>query len=463
MAIDQITNSAYQKNAGNVGSQYKVFYNEEQETDEEGNLLEPTAADPIAAPTTPATDPKAPQAPTDPAAAPTDPKAPTDPNAPPADPQDTVDTGKPPAGGGGQGEAEVVGVMAEILAEKNTGNMKLDKMVEALKAKGFDAKLADTGRGGTGFNRAEIEVIASDGTKVAFKDEDGDSQIGMVDEQFRNAVQTHAGDKYDQLVSRNNQQQAANKQVGADGTAAVDAQSSAKKAGFVGGAQDGSGAAAAPPPAADDGKDIDPAAETGAATATTAPAPVEAPKGDAAPADAKASVADPVAAIGERINSGEQQKNAKGEAYKYQVKDANIQSCPRGKPKCTCCGQCIKGEIVKAQGEGAGAAETAPTGQATGQAAGQTAAVEEAPEAVQAAPQAPQVQGMEIPQAATFAKNDAAKPAVNQDDIKQTLKMVQEYLDSMGFVDKTAEDLLADGQLGQIALQLGINVPEHIA
>jgi hypothetical protein len=310
----------------------------------------------------------------------------------------------------------------------------LTKWWKHSKAKGFDAKLADTGRGASGFNRAEIEVIASDGTKVAFKDEDGDSQIGMVDEQFRKAVQTHAGDKYDQLVSRNNQQQAANKQVGADGTAAVDAQSSAKKAGFVGGAQ-GAGGTAAP---------------------TEAPA-AEAPAADA-PADAKASVADPVAAIGERINSGEAQVNDKGQAYKYQVKDMDLNKCSRGKPTCTCCGQCIKGEIVKAQREGGGAA-AAPTDQVT---TGQNQAVEEPAAVAQAAPQAPEVPQVEVPQAATLAKADTAKPQAGEAEVKDALKLVQEYLDSMGFSDKTAEELLADGQLGQVALQLGIQLPDKI-
>jgi hypothetical protein len=81
MAIDQTINNVFHKNAGN---QYKIFYNEEQEADENGELLEPTAADPIAAPTAQA--PKDPKAPT--AAPPTDPKAPT--AADPLTPQDTV-------------------------------------------------------------------------------------------------------------------------------------------------------------------------------------------------------------------------------------------------------------------------------------------------------------------------------------------------------------------------------------
>jgi hypothetical protein len=407
MGIDQVINSAYQKNLNNVGSQYKLFYNEEQEG-EDGNLLEPTAADPIAAPTAQAPDPKAPQAPTAP-----------DPKAPPAEPQDTVAT--TPPSGGGAGEEEVVKAMAGIL-EGGGGNMKLDKMVEELKGKGFEARISDTGsKGGSGFQRGTIEIIASDGTKVAFKDEDGDSAIGMVDQQFREKVQQYCPDQYDSLVQKSNAQKAnageGDKSIKADGTSAVDSKSSAAKDGFVGGAQDGSGAAA----------------------------PTD------APADAKASVADPVAAIGDKISSGDTQTNAKGESYKYQVKDTNLNSCPRGKPACTGCGQCMKAEIFKAQkGEAAAPAE-------------QAAAAEEVPEAVQAAPQAPQAQSMEIPQAANYAKKDAAKPEVNQDDVKQTLKLVQEYLDSMGFGDKSAEDLLADGQLGQVALQLGINVPEHIA
>jgi hypothetical protein len=232
MSIDQIINSAYQKN---LGSQYKLFYNEEeQEADENGNLLEPTAADPIAAPTIPTKDPKAPQAPADPAAAPTDPKA------PPVDPQDTVAT-TPPTGGGA-GEEEVVKAMVDILDGGNGGNMKLDKMVEALKKKGFEARISDNGQGGaSGFNRGTIEVIASDGSKVAFKDEDGDSQIGMVDKQFRDKVQQYVPEKYDGLVQKSNASKATagegDKQIKADGTSAVDSKSSAKKDGFTGGVQ----------------------------------------------------------------------------------------------------------------------------------------------------------------------------------------------------------------------------------
>jgi hypothetical protein len=224
MSIDQIIHSAYQRNSGHVGSQYKLFYSEEQEADDEGSLLEPTAADPITAPTIPAKDPKVPQAPTDPAAAPTeDPKAPAD----PLDPKDTVGTATPPATGGA-GEQEVVKAMVECLGQH--GNIKLDKMVEELKKKGYDARISDTGtKGGSGFQRGTIEIVAKDGSKVTFKDEDGDSSIGMVDTKFRDAVKTYMPEKYDELVQKSNSQQKsaghANKVIGADGTAQVDSKS----------------------------------------------------------------------------------------------------------------------------------------------------------------------------------------------------------------------------------------------
>jgi hypothetical protein len=431
MHFDQTINSIFNKTFHAV-NKYKVdFDGDEEEADEDAALLEQTVADPAAAPT----DPKAPIVPVEPQApvvAPTDTKAPADPLAP----QDTVGPKTPPAGGGGGAEAEVVKTMADILANANTGNMKLDKMVEALKKEGFDAKLADTGRGASGFNRAEIEVIAKDGTKVAFKDEDGDSQIGMVDKQFREKVQEHAPEHYDKLIQRNNQQQAANKQVGADGTAAVDSKSSADAKGFVGGAQ---GAGATAPPAAEG-----------------APTKEGAPTAEAAPTDVKAKAADPLAAIGERISSGEQQTNAKGDNYKYQVQDTNLKSCPRGKPACVGCGQCIKSEIFKAQQQGAGAVQEVPADQATiGKA---EAPKEQAPAAaVQEAPQAPVV---EAPQASLakveVPKQSKVKAEETIEDDEALLKAVQAHFDSIGFTEKTAEDLKADGQLAQVASQLGV-------
>jgi hypothetical protein len=413
MSFDQTINSVYQRD---VASLYKVDWSDEVDADEELDaLLEPASID---------TGTIAPPEPQTPPITPAEIKTPETPKDPMA-PQDTVGQKTPPAEGGNAGEAEVVKAMAGIL-EGGGGNMKLDKMVGELKNQGFEARISDTGsKGGSGFQRGTIEVIAKDGTKVAFKDEDGDSAIGMVDKQFRDKVKEYVPEKYDSLVQKSNAQKAnageGDKSIKADGTSAVDSKSSAAKDGFTGGAQ-GAGGTAAPT--------------------------------EAAPTDAKAKAADPVAAIGERISADEPQTNAKGNAYKYQVNDANLKSCPKGKPACTGCGECIKSEILKAQKEGVGAAQEAPAGQAE---AGKVEAPKE-----QAVPQAPSV---EAPKA-SLAKADTPKQAEvkaeeNVEDDEALLKAVQAHLDSIGFTDKTAEELQADGQLAQVASQLGVQTAKQ--
>jgi hypothetical protein len=157
-------------------------------------------------------------------------------------PQDTVGIDFPAAGGGGA-EAEIVKVMAEILAERDKGNLNLNAMSKELEKRGYATRLLDTGQGNTGYSKATIEIIAADGTKVAFKDEDGDGQMGMVDKQFRDKVKLHVPELYQKLVDKSNADSLKggheSNVIGADGTAKADKWSSAKETGFQGGAQGG--------------------------------------------------------------------------------------------------------------------------------------------------------------------------------------------------------------------------------
>ena len=127
----------------------------------------------------------------------------------------------------------------------------------------------------------------------------------------------------------------------------------------------------------------------------------------------------------------------------------------------------MKSEIFKAQKEGAGqSTDQVNVGQ--NEEAGEQApkAPEQVAEVAAVEAEAPQVASFEqkVPEAATIGAVPAQASATEADEaeIQEALKMVQSYLDSAGFIDKTAEELLADGQLGQLALQLGINIPEGL-
>jgi hypothetical protein len=191
--LDQIINSTYQKTIESKESKYKIFYdeneneNENEEVNEYGYLLEPEVPDKDTLITKQPITSEVPLAPAGEKGV-----------ADPLGPKDTVDTGTPAAptaAAGGKGEAEVVGAMVGIMSEMGVGNVGLQRMVDELKEKGLQARVVDAGAKGT------IEVIASDGTAVQFKDQDGDGAIGALDGDFRKAVQKHVPDQYDQLMA----------------------------------------------------------------------------------------------------------------------------------------------------------------------------------------------------------------------------------------------------------------------
>jgi hypothetical protein len=302
---------------------------------------------------------------------------------------------------------------------------------ETYEVKNFNGKMVEVG--GVG---GKIELTAKNGTKMVIADSNGDGAIGTDDEAFAAAMNSLSQERTQSLAQKKSEQRAGKVQDQIN-------DGSAKK---IGGSND------------------DAAAEAGAATeAPKAEAPTEAPKAEAAPAAEQvaapaetaaqprlASVNDKVASIGSIISSGDDQVNDKGDKYKYQVKDTDLSSCPKGKKKCNGCGQCIKTEIYDAQ-KNQDTVEINQNGEEDVEAA----------ETVAAEQQAAQKPGAPKP-----AVNDAqVKPelaAADEQEVAEVLKQIQAHLDSFGFMDKTAEDLLADGQLEQVALQLGIQLPEKI-
>jgi hypothetical protein len=176
-------------------------------------------------------------------------------------PEDKVEIDFPPAGNKGS-EAEIVRVMAEILSTRDKGNLNLSAMARELEKRGYSTRLLDTGEGKSGNSKATIEIIATDGTKVAFKDEDGDGQMGMVDKQFRDAVKTHVPELYQKLVDKSNAESRESGHesniIGADGNAKTDKWSSAKATGFQGGAQTGPGTTGKAPQSGTVAKETDP-------------------------------------------------------------------------------------------------------------------------------------------------------------------------------------------------------------
>jgi hypothetical protein len=492
MSLSDITNQMYQ---ARQASWDRMFYNlAQEEVENEEELADDeaaptaTAADPVATQTAdpkapavptatgtaqaPAT-PKDPAAPADPTAAPTDPTAaPADPTAPkdPLAPTDVAPGGNVEGQDGLVEDPELFKQLVQCLEEghKGQGNsdMSFPNLKRALEKKGLTVNITGGEMLNTGKENTEdlqinatLEVTGNDGKRVVFKDTNGDGGIGVTDEGFAKAVQQYVPEKAAHLQQGKSDQRQ-NVALRAQGVKPPNAKKEALAKNFGGG---GGEAAAAPAAEA-------PAAEAQAVEAATAAAPAAGAAGDkaasdaaeaavasvAAPAEAAAepslaAVNDKLAIVSSVIASGDDQVNEKGDTYKYQVKDTDLNKCPKGKKKCNGCGQCIKTELYEAQ-KNQDTVEINQNGEEEQVEAAETVAAE------QQAAQKPDVPKPPV--------NDAqVKPelaAADEQEVAEVLKQIQAHLDSFGFADKTAEELLADGQLEQIALQLGIYVPENI-
>jgi hypothetical protein len=464
MSMMDITNQMYQ---AKQASWDKMFYNslnqeEEENIEDEGNDgvgtnavgTAPTKDEAATAPGQ-LTDPKAP---TETAKTPAngqpqgteDPKAPQDPMAP---------TDTPPSGNNADlagrnviESQELMGEVIDIFENRKSGeptgrsDIMTTSLIDEAQKRGLKAEIIggesasfdgkDHVVGGT------VVITGQDGKRVAFTDTNGDGAIGLDDQAFAEAVQKNNPAKF-QVLEQKTSEQSAKKLTKADGSSVEVLEKSVDQGAVL---EDVSG---------------------GGSLAATAPTGGAATGAQAAPQD-------PAAAIGTRIGSGEEQTKADGSKYKYQVQDCDLNKCPRGRPACTGCGQCIKAELKQIEKDGgsiAAAAEgmNAPAGQAATEIeatddTAQAAPAAEAPKPEAAAPQEAEqqvLQKVDVPKATSF-KAKAKPEAVNEQDATEALKQVQAYLDSYGFADKTAEELLADGQLDQIALQLGIQLPENL-
>jgi hypothetical protein len=406
----------------------------------------------------PVEDPKAPATPT-PTETPATPETPKD----PLTPTDTV--------GGTVGQEQdglvedpelfkqVVSCLEEGHGGKGNSDMSFPNLKRALEKKGLKVNISggtmlDTGKENTEDLQinATMEVTGSDGKRVVFHDTNGDGGIGVTDEGFAKAVQQYTPEKAAHLQQGKSDQRQ-NVALRAQGIKPPNAKKEALAKNFGGG---GGGEAAAAPAASAAGENK-PADENKPAAASEASASIAAPTAPTA----ENKPEDPAAAIASRVASGDKQVKANGDDYKFQVKDCDLNKCPKGKKQCNACGDCIKAELKKLQKDG-GSIEgaTKPDDENEDNKAGEITATEATtPEQAQADKQV--VEKVDTPDVSVNGTTVA-----NADDDKkmaEALKFIQSHLDSYGFTDKTAEELLADGQLEQIALQLGINLPENIS
>jgi hypothetical protein len=375
--------------------------------------------------------------------APAAPTATTD----PLTPTDTVAPGGNVQGQDGLVECpELFKELVSVLDEKGKSDMSFPNLKRALEKKGLEVNITGGEMLNTGKENTEdlqinatLEVIGKDGKRLVFQDTNGDGGIGVTDKGFADAVQKYVPEKAAHLQQGKSDQRQ-NVALRAQGQKVPEARKKAMEANFSAGGG-GETTAAAAAPAAEAKTAAPAAAEAVTPTAAVQAAPQAAPK---------TTAPDPLAAISSRISSSDQQLNSKGQPYKYQVQDTDLNKCPRGKKQCNGCGQCIKAEVREAQKNGASATdnqnvETEDTAEVTAAAEVQTAEQQTAQQA-----------GVPEHNVSTTTE------AVEEQDASEALKQIQAHLDSYGFVDKTAEELLADGQLEQLALQLGIHLPDSI-
>jgi hypothetical protein len=428
----QIADQIFKANQAVWDKVFSAKYDEDTEeaVDEGENTLNAPVATEKTPVELPVEDPKAP-----PVAAPTAAIGTTKEPGTAATPTDTVTTTAAPGS-----NAEIGNIIADLMMAKDSGGgmggIKNEKVMELLAEKGIQTRAADEDKLRKGF-----EILDKNGNVVAkMVDNNGDGAVGMEDETVVKALHDLGVDdaKMHQLMDLRKEHYAKQgAEKGARKAATID--KNYEKA--TGGAPAASGATS--------GTDAAPTGEKGGK--------VEAGKTEASLA------VDPSASIGEKIRSGEDQLNQKGESYKYQVKDTNLNSCPRGKPACVGCGQCMKTELFKIQKQG-GSIEGAnkPVGGDEGNKTGAATTVTGPTNTVQQPVVEQQtVQQPDVPKSPKL--NVKAKPeAAEEQSAEELLKEVQAHLDSAGFADKTAEELLADGQLEQVAMQLGIKLPDNI-
>jgi hypothetical protein len=433
----------------------RIYQNQKEKGDELVDDDELSAAPVVATKgeeTAPIADPKAPvidtKVPVETAAttAPTDPQAPvapttTEATAAPEAPKDplTPADSVSPGGTGQDGLVECPELFREfvsVLESKGKSDMSFPNLERELKKRGYETRITggemiDTGKENTEDLRinATLEVIGKDGKKLVFEDTNGDGGIGITDKGFAEALQKYVPDKTE-VLAKGKSDQRQNVALRAQGQKVPEARKKAIEANLKGG----------PAPDAPEAQ----AAAPAISAATEEVKPAAAAEAPAAEVRASLKADDPLAAITARVTSGEQQIKSNGDAYKYQVKDCDLSKCPKGKKQCTGCGDCIKAEIRKAQRQ----ADTVAADE------------EKEKEAVDEAAKATEVQQPVVSNAS--ADRAQAASADNAQVIADSLKQIQAHLDSYGFTEKTAEELLADGQLEDVAFKLGIQLPENL-
>jgi hypothetical protein len=173
MSIDQILNNVLFAKQVSEASRYKVSYEDEEMGEGVDTLLEP-AENNFQVPVFQSTFQK---------------------------PQTSVDTvdiekGKTPAAGG---ESALVESIAGVFEEEELSDIIIGDLAEKLNEKGMETRIVGGEKvmvnGEEHTVGATLEVIAADGTKVKFKDTNGDGGIGMEDRNFANKLKELAPEK----------------------------------------------------------------------------------------------------------------------------------------------------------------------------------------------------------------------------------------------------------------------------
>jgi hypothetical protein len=383
--MDNTINKIFRQQ-GELKNIYRVFYNEEEENADElnqvpgvdrGQQTQQGQQAGLLAPTVP----QGVQAPAGQA-----------PAGQPGVPGQPVDGVVAPAANVAPGDAtKAAAVVADAMLGKGGKSMKPDEVTKVLAEKGIQSRAVEID------GKKGVEVLDNTGNVVTrLRDTDGNGSIGAEDKEFLAELQKIGYANVDQLAAAKGEkgQKALAKVKGGEAATAMD--------------------------------------RTGAA--------ITAPTADAAKAGTAAKGIDPLDPT-KKTEENVENKNAIGGPenkadgkYKYQVNDTNLKNCPKGKPACTGCGDCPKGEIFK-QLKANGTLEQVLQGGGDTNAAG--------------------VQKVEAPKLAKAKADGVGGP-------NEALKAIQAELTAAGFVDKTAEELLAEGTLKEIATHLGLYVPESI-
>jgi hypothetical protein len=382
--MDNIINQVLfkQQGQGVLGNQYKLFYDEEQD-DEQAALQQPGQAK--------GNKPQELLAPTVNAPANVGAPAAAGQAAPGQAPVDTV-----------QGPAGAVPVAGAAAAPGGAGNAAAIVADEIIK-KGKSMKPAEITQllGSNGIQAREVEIDGKKGVEILdqtgnvvnrLRDTDGDGNIGGEDKEFLAELKKIGYANMDAVAGTRGEQ-------GKKALAAVNGGETATAGDRQGVATAGAKAA----PGVNTVNPLDPTKKT----------------------------EENVNAIGGPENKVQNQEKE----YKFQVTDNNLKNCPKGKPGCTGCGDCPKGDIFK-QLKAQGTLDQVMKG------GGDPATVQ-------------QIDAVQKPKAGEGIGGP-------QKGLQQALKSIQAELTAAGFVDKTAEELYGEGQLKEIAGQLGLYIPESL-